>query len=61
MEGSGTMMQGIISNAGSLIEFGSTMLDKVIEHPVLGLFFAAGFIGVGIGAVRKLIGLAKRN
>uniref|UniRef100_UPI00405635E6 hypothetical protein n=1 Tax=Acetatifactor sp. TaxID=1872090 RepID=UPI00405635E6 len=56
-----TMMDTIISNASSLIDFGGTLLETVIQHPVLGFFFAAGFIGVGAGVIGTLIGLAHRG
>ncbi len=53
---------GIVTEkANELISFGGTLLDTVIQHPVLGFFFAAGFISVGISVVGKLIALAKRG
>lgn len=55
-----TMLQTIMDNSEQLITFGTDLLQKVIEHPILGLFFAAGFIGTGIYVVKRLIGLARR-
>lgn len=62
MEEAGTnMMSTIIDNATSLIDFGGSLLDKVIAHPVLGLYFAAGFVGIGVMVIGALIGLAHRK
>lgn len=60
-EGSTGLMDTIINNASSLIDFGGSLLETVIQHPVLGFFFAAGFVGVGAGVIGTLIGLAHRS
>lgn len=58
---SGTnLLDTVMNNADQVISFGTDLLQKVIEQPVLGLFFAAGFIGTGCYVVKRLIGLAKR-
>lgn len=56
----GSMIETIMDNSEQLITFGTDLLQKVIEHPVMGLFFAAGFVGTGIYVVKRLIGLARR-
>lgn len=61
MEGTTTnLIEIVIENAGKVMDFGTELLVKVIENPVLGLFFAAGFVGTGVYVVKRLIGLAKR-
>lgn len=55
MEGTATTgMDSIVTGVGNLMDMASTMLNTVLENPVLATLFAAGFVGIAIGIVRKL-------
>lgn len=54
-----TAMDSIISAASQVIEFSSTCLNTMIENPVYAFCFAAGFVGIGLGIVRKLKNTAR--
>ena len=53
--GTGTMSK-VIEFAGQVSEFAFSLLDQVVAHPILGFFFAAGLIPLGLS-----IFLAFRN
>lgn len=48
------MLDNVFNNANRLVEFGADLLTVIIEHPVLSIFVAASFIGIGLGIVRRL-------
>lgn len=49
-----TTLENIFSVANQLVGFGADLLSVIIEHPVLSIFVAASFVGLGLGIVRKL-------
>ena len=62
LTGTGTTpsLENILGSVDALFDFGISIFDRMLNHPVLLIFFGVGFIGIGVGVVKKLIGLAKR-
>ena len=51
--GTGTMAN-VTSGVEALMTLATTMLNTITGNPILCALFAAGFIGIAIGIVRKL-------
>ena len=49
----------ILGSVNALFDFGISIFDRMLAHPILLILFGVGFIGIGVGVVRKLIRLAK--
>ena len=47
-------MEAITTGVESLMTMASTMLTTITGNPILCALFAAGFVSVAIGIVRKL-------
>lgn len=47
-------MAAITSGVEAIMGLASTMLNTITSNPIFAALFAAGFIGVAIGVVRKL-------
>lgn len=49
-----SVLDTIFDVATKLVEFGMSLFTIIIENPILVIFIAAGFVGLGLGIVRKL-------
>lgn len=47
-------MTAITEGVSNLMDIASNMLDAILANPVLATLFAAGFVGIAVGIVRKL-------
>lgn len=52
-------IEQIITGAKSAIEFSGECLTAMVGNPVYLFILGAGFVGIGLGLVRKLRGTAK--
>lgn len=57
-EGGGTAaaggMSSVMDAAAELVTFAGSLFNTILANPVLVFFVAAGFVGIGLGIVRKL-------
>ena len=49
-----TGMTAVTNGVTNLLELASTMLNTIVTNPIFATLFAAGFVGIAIGIVRKL-------
>lgn len=47
-------MTAVTNGVSALLELASTMLNTIVSNPIFAALFAAGFVGIAIGIVRKL-------
>lgn len=47
-------MEAITTAITTLLTLAGTVIDAMLAHTVLALFFAGGILGIVIGVVRKL-------
>ena len=48
-------MEAITTAITALLGIVSTMLNSILENPVLAVIFASGFVGIAISVLRKLL------
>ncbi len=53
-EGASGGMASVTEGVNNLMTLASTMLNAILENPVLATLFAAGFVGIAVGIVHKL-------
>lgn len=49
-----TGVDAVIESAGKVVEFSGTMLTTMLGNPIYAFLFAAGFVSIGLGIVRRL-------
>lgn len=49
----------VMDAATQLVAWGGELFQTIIDNPVLVVFVAASFVGVGLGIVRKLKNTAR--
>ena len=49
-----TGMEAIITAVGEVLELSGTILNTITGNPILCFLFATGFVGIGVGVVKKL-------
>lgn len=54
-----TSMDKITVAMGEVLKFAGTVIDAIVDQPVLAFIFAAGIVGIGITVVSQLKHAAK--
>lgn len=54
-------MGKVMASMGEVLEFAGTMLDYIIDNPVLGFMFASSLVGIGIGVIMSIKRAASRR
>ena len=47
-------MEAVTTGITAIMNIASTMLNTITGNPIFAALFATGFIGIGIGIVKKL-------
>ena len=50
---------GVMDAATELVSWSGELFNTILANPVLQVFVAAGFVGVGLGIVKKLKSTAR--
>lgn len=49
----------VMEAANSLVEFAGSLFTTIVSNPILVVFVAAGFVGIGLSIVRRLKSTAR--
>lgn len=54
-----TTFEGVLDSATELVTWSGELFNAILANPILVVFVAAGFVGIGLGIVKKLKSTAK--
>lgn len=54
-----TGFEAVMDAAADLVSWGGELLQTIVNNPVLVVFVAASFVGVGLGIVKRLKSTAR--